>query len=52
MPEVPINGPEGRIEGRYFHSKTPNAPLALRASADPLLAHGGALNHGRALSDR
>lgn len=29
MPDVIINGPEGRLEGRYTHSKIPNAPLAL-----------------------
>ncbi|MEZ7846170.1 MAG: alpha/beta hydrolase, partial [Rhodospirillales bacterium] len=26
MPEVIFNGPEGRLEGRYHHSKISNAP--------------------------
>ena len=29
MPEVIFNGPAGRLEGRYSHSKIKNAPLAL-----------------------
>ena len=29
MPEVIINGPEGRLEGRYHHAKQTNAPIAL-----------------------
>ena len=29
MPEVNISGPAGRIEARYHHNKTPNAPVAL-----------------------
>ncbi|MCH7486209.1 MAG: alpha/beta hydrolase [Proteobacteria bacterium] len=43
MPEVNINGPEGRIEGYYHHSKTPNAPLALLLHAHP--QHGGTMNN-------
>ena len=43
MPEVTINGPEGRIEGRYFHSKTPNAPIALFLHPHP--QHGGTMNN-------
>ena len=29
MPEVIFNGPEGRLEGRYHHSKISNAPAAI-----------------------
>ena len=29
MPEVNISGPSGRIEARYHHEGTPNAPVAL-----------------------
>jgi alpha/beta superfamily hydrolase len=43
MPDVIINGPEGRIEGRYHHSKTPNAPLAL--VLHPHAEHGGSMNN-------
>ncbi|MAS86598.1 MAG: alpha/beta hydrolase [Micavibrio sp.] len=43
MPEVLINGPEGRLEGRYYHSKTPNAPLALILHPHP--EHGGTMNN-------
>lgn len=43
MPEVIINGPEGRLEGRYTHSKTPNAPLALILHPHP--EHGGTMNN-------
>ena len=43
MPEVTINGPEGRIEGRYFHSKTPNAPIALFLHPHP--QYGGTMNN-------
>jgi alpha/beta superfamily hydrolase len=42
MPEVIINGPEGRIEGRYRHSREPNAPIALLLHALP--SHGGTMN--------
>ena len=35
MPEVIINGPEGRLEGRYHPSKNENAPIALILHADP-----------------
>jgi len=35
MPEVIINGPEGRLEGRYHPSKQDNAPIALVLHADP-----------------
>ena len=43
MPEVIFNGPEGRIEGRYHHSKTPNAPIALLLHPHP--QHGGTMNN-------
>ncbi|MDP7143122.1 MAG: alpha/beta hydrolase [Alphaproteobacteria bacterium] len=43
MPEVIINGPEGRLEGRYHHSKTPNAPLAIVLHPHP--EHGGTMNN-------
>jgi uncharacterized protein len=35
MPEVIINGPEGRLEGRYHPSEQENAPIALVLHADP-----------------
>jgi len=43
MPEVIINGPEGRLEGRYHHSKTLNAPVALLLHPHP--QHGGTMNN-------
>tara|TARA_Y100001960_G_scaffold332231_1_gene431999 strand:- start:2289 stop:2939 length:651 start_codon:yes stop_codon:yes gene_type:complete len=43
MPEVLINGPEGRLEGRYHHSKEPNAPIALILHPHP--QHGGTMNN-------
>jgi len=43
MPEVIINGPEGRLEGRYHHSKIPNAPIALVLHPHP--QHGGTMNN-------
>jgi len=43
MPEVTINGPEGRLEGRYHHSKYRNAPLALLLHPHP--QHGGTMNN-------
>ncbi|HVJ55375.1 MAG TPA: alpha/beta hydrolase [Aliidongia sp.] len=43
MPEVIINGPEGRIEGRYQHSREPNAPIALLLHPHP--QHGGTMNN-------
>jgi hypothetical protein len=43
MPEVIISGPEGRIEGRYQHSKTKNPPIALFLHPHPL--HGGTMNN-------
>ena len=43
MPEVIINGPEGRIEARYHHSKKPNAPIAVLLHPHP--QHGGTMNN-------
>ncbi len=43
MPEVIFNGPEGRLEGRYQHSRTPNAPIALLLHPHP--QHGGTMNN-------
>lgn len=38
-----INGPAGRLEGRYTHSKLPNAPLAIVLHPNP--EHGGTMNN-------
>ncbi len=43
MPEVMFAGPDGRLEGRYHHSKEPNAPVALVLHPHPL--HGGTMNN-------
>jgi alpha/beta superfamily hydrolase len=43
MPEVIFNGPEGRLEGRYHHSKTKNAPIALLLHPHPRF--GGTMNN-------
>lgn len=43
MPEVILNGPEGRIEGRYSHSEKKNAPVALVLHPHPV--HGGTMNN-------
>src|SRR4051794_14915731 len=43
MPEVLINGPEGRLEGRYHHAKAANAPIALLLHPHP--QHGGTMNN-------
>lgn len=43
MPEVIINGAEGRIEGRYHHSTNPKAPMALILHPHP--EHGGTMNN-------
>jgi uncharacterized protein len=43
MPEIVINGPEGRLEGRYHHSKEENAPIALMLHPHP--QHGGTMNN-------
>lgn len=43
MPEVIINGPEGRLEGRYTPGKTSDAPIALLLHPHP--QHGGTMNN-------
>ena len=43
MPEIIFNGPAGRLDGRYTHSKTPNAPLAIVLHPHP--EHGGTMNN-------
>jgi alpha/beta superfamily hydrolase len=43
LPEVIINGPEGRLEGRYHHAKQSNAPIALLLHPHP--QHGGTMNN-------
>jgi len=43
MPDVIMNGPAGRLEGRYSHSKLPNAPVALLLHPHP--QHGGTMNN-------
>ena len=42
MPDITFNGPEGRIEGRYHHSKIVNARLALVLHPHP--QHGGSMH--------
>jgi uncharacterized protein len=43
MPDIIINGPEGRIEGRYHHARGGTAPMALVLHPHPL--HGGTMNN-------
>jgi len=43
MPEVIFNGPEGRLEGRYHHSKKTGAPIALVLHPHPQF--GGTMNN-------
>ena len=43
MPEVIFNGPEGRLEGRYHHSKKTGAPIALILRPHPQF--GGTMNN-------
>ena len=43
MPGIIINGPAGRLEARYHHSKLENAPLALILHPAP--ERGGTMNH-------
>ncbi|HEV2548112.1 MAG TPA: alpha/beta hydrolase [Stellaceae bacterium] len=43
MPEILINGPAGRLEGRYHHSKDANAPIAVLLHPHP--QHGGTMNN-------
>ena len=43
MPEIIFNGPSGRLEGRYSHSKIKNAPLGIVLHPNP--EHGGTMNN-------
>lgn len=43
MPDIIINGPEGRLEGRYQHSRVENAPIAVMLHPHP--QHGGTMNN-------
>jgi alpha/beta superfamily hydrolase len=43
MPEVIFNGPDGRLEGRYHHSRVENAPIALILHPHP--QQGGTMNN-------
>lgn len=43
MPEVIINGADGRIEGRYHQNPNPKSPVALVLHPHPL--HGGTMNN-------
>jgi alpha/beta superfamily hydrolase len=43
MPEIIFNGPAGRLEARYTHSKYLNAPIALVLHPHP--QHGGTMNN-------
>ena len=43
MPEIIFNGADGRLEGRYHHSKRTGAPIALLLHPNP--QHGGTMNN-------
>lgn len=43
MPELVINGPEGRLEARYHHAASSKAPIALVMHPHPKF--GGTMNH-------
>ena len=43
MPEVIINGPDGRLECRYMPSEVPDAPTALILHPEP--DKGGTMNN-------
>ena len=43
MAEIILNGPEGRLEGRYTAGTSPDAPIALVLHPHPL--HGGSMNN-------
>jgi len=43
MSEIIINGPEGRLEGKYIHNPNPNSPIALVLHPHPL--YGGNMNN-------
>ena len=43
MPEVMINGPDGRLEGRFHHEPAPDAPVAIILHPHPQF--GGTMNN-------
>lgn len=43
MPDITFQGPAGRIEGKYFQSQNPNAPIALVMHSHP--QQGGTMNN-------
>jgi hypothetical protein len=43
MPEVIINGPAGRLEGRYHHEPSPDSPIAIMLHPHPQF--GGTMNN-------
>lgn len=43
MPDIIINGPEGRIEGKYHHNAEEGAPIALILHPHP--QYGGTMNN-------
>ena len=43
MPEVIFNGPAGRMEARYHHSKAPGSPIAILLHPHPTF--GGTMNN-------
>jgi len=43
MPDVIVNGPEGRLEARYHHVEEAKAPIALMLHPHP--QHGGTMNN-------
>jgi len=43
MPEIFVNGPDGRLEARYRHAGRANAPVALVLHPHP--QHGGTMNN-------
>jgi alpha/beta superfamily hydrolase len=43
MPDVIFSGPDGRLEGRYHHSRREAAPIALMLHPHP--QHGGTMNN-------
>jgi len=43
MPDVIFQGPEGRLEGKYFQAADPRAPIVLVNHPHPM--HGGTMNN-------